>query len=177
MRKLCPVPPHPPFSQCGTGTRPHVEAQALVQPAPCPACTSKQLSWPPGHIPRTLGRGRVYVDPGNGLGAIWRGYARLLDELPAGSGWSDVRCACPLALWMPCSGMGTAAGGWPGCLVAGAVLALTAPPRDSANSREGTVNWGFPLLYPFWLNMPGVVTAHNRIMQNNNMRVNKMMMS
>lgn len=64
-----------------------------------------------------------------------------------------------------------------GASTAGAVLALTAPPRDSANSREGTVNWGFSLLYPFWLNMPGVVTAHHRIMQNNNMCVNKMMMS
>lgn len=82
----------------------------------------------------------------------------------------------PLALWTPCSGMGSAAGGWHGCFAAGAVLAPKAPPRDAANSREDTVIWGFSLLYPFWLNMPGVVTAHHRITQEDTC-LNKMMMS
>lgn len=73
--------------------------------------------------------------------------------------------------------MGKAAGDWHGCFAAGVVLALKASPRDSANSREDTVFWGFSLLYPFWLNMPGVITAHHRITQKDNTCLNKMMMS
>lgn len=74
-----PPPLHygPPFTA--------VEAhRPQVQPVPFSPLPSKQLPGYHGHIhPDALwGEEEVYLGPESGLGAIWEGWSRFLDELP-----------------------------------------------------------------------------------------------